>query len=142
MTFELRPYQHEAEQEARIALAGGAKRVALYLPTGGGKTLTATSIIQKAVAKGRKVVFLANRKHLVGQTSDVCTATASVTASCRLRTPVALMLAYWLPPSTRCMFAVCRMMLACSSLTSATALPDRRNTGSCWLRTTTLRSSA
>ena len=68
MTFELRPYQHEAEQAARIALAGGAKRVVLYLPTGGGKTLTAISIIQKAVGKGRKVVFLANRKHLVGQT--------------------------------------------------------------------------
>lgn len=71
MTFELRPYQHEAEQAARIALAGGAKRVVLYLPTGGGKTLTATSIITKAVAKGRKVVFLANRKQLVKQTSEV-----------------------------------------------------------------------
>lgn len=71
MTFELRPYQHEAEQAARIALAGGAKRVVLYLPTGGGKTLTATSVITKAVAKGRKVVFLANRKQLVGQTSEV-----------------------------------------------------------------------
>ena len=71
MTFNLRPYQEFAEHEARIALAGGAKRVALYLPTGGGKTLTATSIIIKAVAKGRKVVFLANRKQLVLQTSAV-----------------------------------------------------------------------
>jgi DNA repair protein RadD len=71
MTFELRPYQHHTEQAARIALAGGAKRVVLYLPTGGGKTLTATSIIKKAGAKGHKVVFLANRKQLVGQTSEV-----------------------------------------------------------------------
>lgn len=71
MTFNLRPYQHHAEQEARFALAGGLKRVCLYLPTGGGKTLTATSIITKAVAKGRKVVFLANRKQLVQQTSAV-----------------------------------------------------------------------
>ena len=54
MTFELRPYQHDAEQAARIALAGGAKRVVLYLPTGGGKTLTAISIIKKAGAKGRQ----------------------------------------------------------------------------------------
>ncbi len=71
MTFELRPYQLDAEQRARIALARGLRRVCLYLPTGGGKTLTATSIIQKAVAKGRKVVFLANRKQLVRQTSEV-----------------------------------------------------------------------
>lgn len=71
MTFELRHYQREAEQQARIALAGGAKRICLYLPTGGGKTLTATSIIQKAISKGRKVVFLANRKQLIRQTSEV-----------------------------------------------------------------------
>ena len=71
MTFELRPYQHDAEQQARLALARGLRRVCLYLPTGGGKTLTATSIITKAVAKGRKVVFLANRKQLVQQTSTV-----------------------------------------------------------------------
>lgn len=71
MSFDLRPYQQHAEHEARSALAGGKRRVALYLPTGGGKTLTATSIIQKAVAKGRKVVFLANRKQLIYQTSAV-----------------------------------------------------------------------
>lgn len=71
VTFELRPYQLEAEHQARLALARGLKRICLYLPTGGGKTLTATSIIQKATAKGRKVVFLANRKQLIRQTSEV-----------------------------------------------------------------------
>lgn len=71
MTFELRPYQVRTEVAARLALASGKKRVVLYLPTGGGKTLTATSIITKAIAKGRKVVFLANRKQLVAQTSAV-----------------------------------------------------------------------
>lgn len=69
--FKLRDYQVDAEQQTRSALARGSKRVVMYLPTGGGKTLTATSIIQKAVAKGRKVVFLANRKQLVAQTSAV-----------------------------------------------------------------------
>lgn len=73
MTFELRLYQQHTEHEARSALARGLKRVVLYLPTGGGKTLTATSIITKAVAKGRKVAFLANRKQLVQQTSAVLT---------------------------------------------------------------------
>ena len=57
--------------DLRLAMARGLKRICLYLPTGGGKTLTATSIIQKAVAKGRKVVFLANRKQLIQQTSAV-----------------------------------------------------------------------
>ena len=71
MTFTLRPYQEHAEQQARIALAGGRRRLVLYLPTGGGKTLTATSIITKAVTKGRRVVFIANRKQLVSQTSAV-----------------------------------------------------------------------
>jgi DNA repair protein RadD len=71
MSFNLRPYQQDTEQRARLALARGLRRVCLYLPTGGGKTLTATSIITKAVAKGRKVVFLANRKQLVRQTSEV-----------------------------------------------------------------------
>lgn len=71
MSFELRSYQHRAEEESRSCLARGLKRICLYLPTGGGKTLTATSIIKKANAKGRKVVFLANRKQLVRQTSAV-----------------------------------------------------------------------
>ena len=70
-SFKLRPYQLDAEHQARIALAGGKRRVVLYLPTGGGKTLTATSIITKATAKGRRVVFVANRKQLVAQTSAV-----------------------------------------------------------------------
>jgi len=47
--------------------------VALYLPTGGGKTLVAAELIASAVAKGRKVVFLANRKQLIKQTSEVLT---------------------------------------------------------------------
>jgi DNA repair protein RadD len=71
MTFNLRPYQLHAENEVRSAMARGCSNVLLYLPTGGGKTLTATSIITKAVAKGRKVVFMANRKQLVQQTSAV-----------------------------------------------------------------------
>jgi DNA repair protein RadD len=73
MTFNLRPYQLEAEHETRLALARGNRRVVMYLPTGGGKTLTAISIIMKAVAKGRRVVFTANRKQLVRQTSEKLT---------------------------------------------------------------------
>ncbi len=71
--FTLRKYQLSAEQGIRISMARGPRRIVLYIPTGGGKTLTATSIMKQAVAKGRKVVFIANRKHLVHQTSAVLT---------------------------------------------------------------------
>lgn len=30
MTFSLRPYQLDAEQQARIAMAGGKRRIVLY----------------------------------------------------------------------------------------------------------------
>ena len=36
--FNLRDYQLNAEQQARLSLARGNRRVVLYLPTGGGKT--------------------------------------------------------------------------------------------------------
>ena len=71
--FKLRDYQIDAEQMTRSAMARGARRIVLYLPTGGGKTMTAASIITKALAKGTKVVFVANRKQLVAQTSKVLT---------------------------------------------------------------------
>ena len=112
MTFEgSRPFLAHTEQQARNTLARGAKRVVVYLPTGGGKTLTAITIIQKAVDKGRKVVFLANRKQLVRQTTALLHR-YGIAHGFRLRTPVSMILTCWLPPSTRCMFAVCRMMLA------------------------------
>lgn len=69
MTFNLRPYQQNAEQQARIAVARGRRRVVLYLPTGGGKTLTAINIIKKSIAKGFKVVVFVNRKQLGRQIS-------------------------------------------------------------------------
>lgn len=71
MNFNLRPYQQRTVEQARLGLARKIRRITIYLPTGGGKTLIAVSIIGKAVAKGRKVVFLANRKQLVAQTSAI-----------------------------------------------------------------------
>ena len=65
----LRPYQEQAVQALRSALAGGAARMMLYSPTGSGKTEIAMAIIRCAQAKGKKVVFLVNRVHLVEQAS-------------------------------------------------------------------------
>lgn len=66
---QLRPYQAEALQKLRIALAGGKRRVMLYSPTGSGKTEIAMAMIAGARAKGKRVAFVANRVELVGQAS-------------------------------------------------------------------------
>jgi hypothetical protein len=71
MSIDLRPYQSALVDNTRLSLAGGNRRVVAYLPTGGGKTRTAAAIICMALAKSRKVVFIANRKQLVLQTSAV-----------------------------------------------------------------------
>ncbi len=63
----LRPYQESALHKTRSALARGVRRVLLYLPTGGGKTVSGEAMIRGAVAKGKRVLFIANRKQLVAQ---------------------------------------------------------------------------
>lgn len=65
----LRPYQAGALDKLRASLARGSKRLMLYSPTGSGKTETAVAMILAAVAKGRRVAFIANRKELVHQAS-------------------------------------------------------------------------
>lgn len=71
MSIDLRPYQSDLVDNTRLSLARGNRRVVAYLPTGGGKMRIAAAIICSARAKARKVVFIANRKQLVQQTSTV-----------------------------------------------------------------------
>jgi DNA repair protein RadD len=66
--IQLRGYQEGAIGKIRSALARN-RRVMLYSPTGSGKTEMAFVMVVGAVAKGRKVVFIANRKELVRQAS-------------------------------------------------------------------------
>lgn len=65
---QLRGYQEGAIGKLRSALARN-RRVMLYSPTGSGKTEMGFAMILGAMAKGRKVVFIANRKELVRQAS-------------------------------------------------------------------------
>jgi DNA repair protein RadD len=69
MAFDLRPYQQDGLQKVRSALARKLLRILLYSPTGSGKTEMAFVMVIGAVAKGRKVMFIANRKELVRQAS-------------------------------------------------------------------------
>jgi len=66
--IKLRGYQERAIGKLRPTLARH-RRVMLYSPTGSGKTEMAFVMVVGAVAKGRKVVFIANRKELVRQAS-------------------------------------------------------------------------
>lgn len=64
--YTARPYQIQAIDEAR-KLVRSIPLVLLVLPTGGGKTLIAALVIRGAVAKGRRVVFLAHRREIIAQ---------------------------------------------------------------------------
>lgn len=72
ITYEkpvLRDYQLEGVARLREAIGEGNKRCLLVLPTGGGKTVVAASIIDSAVSKGKRVLFIAHRIELINQTA-------------------------------------------------------------------------
>ncbi len=69
MAIKFRPYQSAAIRDARSSIASGARRLILRAPTGAGKTLIACGIIESAVEKGRRVLFIAHRRELIDQAS-------------------------------------------------------------------------
>ena len=61
---DLRDYQVKAIEQIEKAVK------ALYvLPTGGGKTVVATSIIERAVERGERALMLTHRREILRQTS-------------------------------------------------------------------------
>ena len=69
----LRPYQLEAIAKVRAAMADGARRVVLVVPTGGGKTRIASEVVRAGVAKGKRWIWLAHRTELIGQAYEALT---------------------------------------------------------------------
>jgi superfamily II DNA or RNA helicase len=67
--IELRDYQHAGLGALRSHLGQGKWRLCLVAPTGAGKTTIAAAMIKGAVAKGKRVLFLAHRKELIEQCS-------------------------------------------------------------------------
>lgn len=61
----LRDYQLRAIDLVRAAYRRGRKAVLLVLPTGAGKTATASQLIAWAVARGRRCLFLVHRREIV-----------------------------------------------------------------------------
>ena len=67
--MELRDYQLRAIQSARDETKCGIKRTVIYAPTGAGKTVIAEAVIRSALARNKRVAFIANRIDLIKQTS-------------------------------------------------------------------------
>lgn len=68
--MELRPYQEEARQKVQEEWEEGKKRTLLVLPTGTGKTIVFSKIIEDRVRKGERVLVIAHRGELLEQASD------------------------------------------------------------------------
>jgi superfamily II DNA or RNA helicase len=67
--MELRTYQSTCIENCRKALAEAFSVILLYSPTGSGKTVVASNIMERAATKGKRVIFVVNRVHLVKQAS-------------------------------------------------------------------------
>lgn len=67
---ELRDYQLEAVERAREAIRKGARNILIVAPTGSGKTVIGSHLIEECVAKGRRAIFAVDRLSLIQQTSD------------------------------------------------------------------------
>lgn len=72
--MSLRPHQAKALDDLRAAYRGGKRAPVLVMATGGGKTHTSAEIIRSAVARGRRVWFMAHLREILDTTSAKLTA--------------------------------------------------------------------
>lgn len=70
MKIDLRDYQAAAFDQAREAVRQGRRSILIVAPTGGGKTVIASALMEMVRAKGRRANFVVDRLSLVGQTSE------------------------------------------------------------------------
>lgn len=70
MQVQLRDYQADAFDQAREAIRGGARRILIVAPTGSGKTVLASALMEMCREKGNRANFVVDRLSLIGQTSD------------------------------------------------------------------------
>jgi len=70
MSIDLRDYQLEAFDRARAEIRNGARRILIVAPTGSGKTVLASALMQMARAKGSRASFVVDRLSLIEQTSE------------------------------------------------------------------------
>jgi len=68
--IQLRPYQQAAIDGARAAYKAGNRAVLFQLPTGGGKTVTASTVVRGAAQRGNGTWWLTHRRELADQASQ------------------------------------------------------------------------
>jgi superfamily II DNA or RNA helicase len=76
--MELRPYQHEARDAVLSEWERGNRRTLLVLPTGTGKTIVFSSVIEDVVSSGGRALVLAHRGELLEQAADKLHATTGL----------------------------------------------------------------
>ncbi|CAB4155973.1 SSL2 DNA or RNA helicases of superfamily II [uncultured Caudovirales phage] len=70
-SISLRPWQLEARNSLAKGFSEGHKNQILMCPTGGGKTILAMYMIAECLRKGKRAVFIADRRVLIYQTAAV-----------------------------------------------------------------------
>ncbi len=66
-----RPFQETAHRELRAGFMSGKRRQIVMAPTGAGKTYLALRLCNEALARGKRTLFICDRKTLINQTSAV-----------------------------------------------------------------------
>lgn len=66
----LRPYQQKVIDESRAAYARRLRSVLMCMPTGAGKTVTASTVVHGASSKGNVTWWLVHRRELLSQASQ------------------------------------------------------------------------
>lgn len=80
--MKLRPYQEEAKNAIQYEWRSGKSKVLLVLPTGTGKTIVFSKIIEDGVRDGERILVLAHRSELLDQAADkLAQATGLLTAT-------------------------------------------------------------
>lgn len=72
--MKLRDYQQEAIDNIRLQYSKGNKRILAVAPTGSGKGVILSEIIQAANDKGKTVLFLVHRREILFQIQEYLTA--------------------------------------------------------------------
>lgn len=70
MEIRLREWQKQAVEQVRQRIREGAKNILVVAPTGSGKTILASHIIQESERKMNRSAFVVDRVNLVNQTSE------------------------------------------------------------------------
>lgn len=66
-----REFQDVAHRELRAGTQAGVRKQVVMAPTGAGKTYLALRVCNEALARGKRVLFICDRKTLINQTSAV-----------------------------------------------------------------------